>query len=670
MLFSDYFGNYSGMDWYATNLSVYVSDPNSYILKKRVTGVQPYVVHYTPQKTNFNDNTKKTLDNFVTAIMDSERHLALAALVNDHNEVDFLVEISYTPCSDKSKSIVDVRIICNPARGVSIDDIQELVAEFKCKNLYCNSLTCKSKDMIFTPDVIGNTQSLTIFSEDCKAVENIKIRGEFIKDIRLSLGELNNVVSLDSAFGSNNCNHSIMSIDLRGTTFNNVTSISHLCVDSSIMSADDILKGINCENISDMSLAFAENELLSSFDLTKFGNKLRYLQGAFTGCTKLKDIKIDWHKLSEVHNLHQFLHKTAIEGTIHISGVNFKNLKNVDNCFSETFIEHVIVENCTFNNLESAKAVFASCDKLKSVTLKNCSFPKLADIKSLFYSCDSLEAINVDDITKKSLGIQLKKCLERTFSSCILLEKVDLSYMTLAINCNIKSIFDSCERLADVKMPKFSDKEYIYENLRGKESFGIDNVQVENAFSHCTSLKKLEMNDFKSLTTSLNDMFSHCKSLEEIHIDNWYVPHVVKVDRMFTSCTSIKELKIHNWIIATDFHSLNVERWASCCDSLRIVDVDIFDGDISLTDMDYMFDDCPELRVLNLNETRQKASGRSHALFAIDLTRSTKLEKVYAPYVEEDRIHIDLCTTPNIKEIVVNSKGHKVRMAIVRDILD
>ena len=182
MLFSDYFGNYSGMDWYATNLSVYVSDPNSNILKKRVTGVQPYVVHYTPQKTNFNDNTKKTLDNFVTAIMDSERHLALAALVNDHNEVDFLVEISYTPCSDKSKSIVDVRIICNPARGVSIDDIQELVAEFKCKNLYCNSLTCKSKDIILTPDIIGDTQSLTIFSEDCKAVENIKIRGEFIKD--------------------------------------------------------------------------------------------------------------------------------------------------------------------------------------------------------------------------------------------------------------------------------------------------------------------------------------------------------------------------------------------------------------------------------------------------------------------------------------------------------
>ena len=71
---------------------------------------------------------------------------------------------------------------------------------------------------------------------------------------------------------------------------------------------------------------------------------------------------------------------------------------------------------------------------------------------------------------------------------------------------------------------------------------------MNGIFSYCSSLKKLNLNNFNTTNvTNMGGMFYDCSSLKELNLNNFNTNNVNNMSYMFDGCSSLKELNLNNF---------------------------------------------------------------------------------------------------------------------------
>ncbi len=199
---------------------------------------------------------------------------------------------------------------------------------------------------------------------------------------------------------------------------------------------------------------------------------------------------------------------------------SFYNNKAVVAIFSSAFegsnIEAVFVPDTV---LEIGSSAFAGCEKLKTVVLPY----NISEIKdNTFGGCMALESINVP--------ANLIKIGASAFSNCVKLKSFDFS----EINEIGSFAFANCTSLSSDVV------------IKGR---GVDVSVGDNAFSGCTSVKKVAVN--ANYAEILSGAFRGCTALKEVFFGG---PFVAPFDICtFADCTSLTTVKLtglrEDWII-------------------------------------------------------------------------------------------------------------------------
>ena len=129
--------------------------------------------------------------------------------------------------------------------------------------------------------------------------------------------------------------------------------------------------------------------------------------------------------------------------SIDLSGISFKNIKEMDYLFSNCInLETIIFPNDDeYSNIESFSYVFANCHKLITIDLTKFNLEKVTDISYLFFSCINLE--NIIFPNKKMINIEK---MEHTFDNCTKILSIDFTnIMSTSSLTNLDFTFSNCK---------------------------------------------------------------------------------------------------------------------------------------------------------------------------------------------------------------------------------
>lgn len=145
------------------------------------------------------------------------------------------------------------------------------------------------------------------------------------------------------------------------------------------------------------------------------------------------------------------------------------------------------------------------------------------------------------------------------FHMCGVLNNLDISGFNTSKVTNMSQMFESCQALSSIK--------------------GLDNLDTSNVtnmyrmFSSCNALPELNLSNWDvSNVTNMSWLFAHCDSVKKIDVSMWDRSKVSDVSYMFNNLDNVTEIDISNW------------------------------GDMSsLTNVYYLFYNCPKLETLRMN---------------------------------------------------------------------
>lgn len=114
------------------------------------------------------------------------------------------------------------------------------------------------------------------------------------------------------------------------------------------------------------------------------------------------------------------------------------------------------------------------------------------------------------------------------FRDCSSLTSLDLSGWDISNIESLKSMFDGCSSLSNLKLPPQIKND----------------VNLMTMFSGCSSLTTLDLSGWDMAESSaLQSMFDGCSSLTTIYLDNTNIPQTSTIWGIFKDCTSLNHIR-------------------------------------------------------------------------------------------------------------------------------
>ena len=133
---------------------------------------------------------------------------------------------------------------------------------------------------------------------------------------------------------------------------------------------------------------------------------------------------------------------------------------------------------------------------------------------------------------------------------------------------------------------------------------GLQHARSERAtlmtymFRGCSALTQLDMSEFKStMTTNMSGMFEGCKSLKTLKLGGLYTARVISMTGMFKDCSSLMSLDLSNFSTAA---VISMADMFSGCNKLTSLKLSNFSTS-KVTNMSGMFRSCSALTSLDLS---------------------------------------------------------------------
>lgn len=281
--------------------------------------------------------------------------------------------------------------------------------------------------------------------------------------------------------------------------------------------------------------------------------------------SKRKDIvDVKYWKTNNVENMSGMFYDVEIyDDVLDLTNWNFEKVIKTDLMFRFSNIKCIkFPENLNFENLVSARHMFAISNFVDGNNINLKFFPKLKDVSFMFYVSNTkkidfseFEAPNVEE---------MKGMFKRSN-----FEIIDLKKFTTRKVKNMESLFSECDNLKKLNISSFDTKNV--ENMRDMFSFlnieelnlkhfNTRNVKKFNSMFNSSAIKNLDLTsfDFKN-ANNLSCMFC-CSNIENLKICFENVNDNIKTDSMFYDLTA-KEVTIlkNNFKKMNFFTTSNIE---------------------------------------------------------------------------------------------------------------
>lgn len=151
----------------------------------------------------------------------------------------------------------------------------------------------------------------------------------------------------------------------------------------------------------------------------------------------------------------------------------------------------------------------------------------------------------------------------------------------------------------NVKM-QFGTTTYpLPQSIREVNGLNIDNKNLNNLFTNCTNLTKIENFSFTNCS-GLKETFSNCNQLSQIDLSKITLSYYCSLQSTFNNCSNLGNIDVHHW---NAWGGTTLSNIFSGCTSTEEIDISGLGTCQGVTSIQNMFRNCTNLRTINFPTT-------------------------------------------------------------------
>ena len=333
----------------------------------------------------------------------------------------------------------------------------------------------------------------------------------------------------------------------------------------------------------------------------------------FSGCNALNSIDLSTFNTGKVENMFGMFNGCKALTTLDLSHFNTENLKGMGQMFSNcNALKSIDLKNFNTTNVTYMSSLFFNCIALESLDLSSFNTENVTDFSSEFNNCTNLQTIYVSDKFIISPGVTSHGSM---FLGCNKLVGA-IKYSSNCTDGNYANTINGYFTLkGTVSRPKKVYAEFTTADKTLTFKFSEEPTSTEGITIYNIPESGTSKPDWSTIATSINKVafddsfadvnprtcrywFSGCSNLTEIKdIQNLNTSIVTDMAYMFDDCKNLKSLDL------SSFNTNNVSDMSSMfynCSSLTTLDLSNFNTN-NVSNMSRMFYYCSSLATLNLN---------------------------------------------------------------------
>ena len=386
---------------------------------------------------------------------------------------------------------------------------------------------------------------------------------------------------------------------------------------------------LNAVQVTSMAEAFRSTGI-TGLDLTAIGDgklvdvgalclSCHNLQAVTTGWT-MRNVTAAWNMFNDCFNLTQ----------IDAQNWRFGHAGNLSLMFNGcSSLKTLDVSRWNVGSVFNLYHTFGNCTGLTTLDVSTWDTGSLTDARGLFYHCTGLKTLDVSDWNTGKVT-----SFENIFAYCTSLTKLDVSGWNTGKATSMSGMFDHDGKLTvlDVSRWDTSNVQAMTGMFRGTGISTLDvsrwNVShvgnIAEMFHDCVNLVTLDTSRWRldsawgawsmfyncvSLTGldvthwgmghvgSMATMFYHCHRLTGLNgLAEWDTGNATTLDHMFTECGRLSTVGITSWNV----RKVTTTKGMLQGTPITSLDLSAWNTD-SLTNMQYMFENCTKLTSLDLS---------------------------------------------------------------------
>ena len=386
---------------------------------------------------------------------------------------------------------------------------------------------------------------------------------------------------------------------------------------------------LNAVQVRSMAEAFRSTDI-TGLDLTAIGDgklvdvgalclSCHNLQAVTTGWT-MRNVTAAWNMFNDCFNLTQ----------IDAQNWRFGHAGNLSLMFNGcSSLKTLDVSRWNVGSVFNLYHTFGNCAGLKTLDVSTWDTGSLTDARGLFYHCTGLKTLDVSDWNTGKVT-----SFGSIFAYCTSLTELDVSGWNTGKATSMSGMFDHDGKLTALDVSRWDtsnvqDMNGMFRNT-GIATLDVSQWNVSHVgnaaemFHNCVNLVTLDTSRWRlDSAWGAWSMFYNCVSLTGLDVTHWGMGHVGNMTDMFYGCHSLTDLDgLAEWdtgnatmltrmfcdcnrLSTVDITSWNVRKVTTTEGMLQgtpitSLDLSAWNTD-SLTNMQYMFENCTKLTSLNLS---------------------------------------------------------------------
>ena len=226
-----------------------------------------------------------------------------------------------------------------------------------------------------------------------------------------------------------------------------VTNMSNVFANTAFSSIT--LTGWNLANVTDMSRMFLNCSRLTniySIDTRDTGSATD-MSAMFQGCSALTSLDLHRWNTSNVTKMSYMFSGCSGLNSLNVDGWNTSKVTGMFDMFAEcSNLTRLNVADWNTDNLSDLSSIFSGCTRLGTITgLSSWTTGHLTTMKRAFYNCSSLTTLDLTGWNTSDVGI-----MDEVFSGCSNLRTVTLSGWDTSETIGMEHMFGDCTRLTTI----------------------------------------------------------------------------------------------------------------------------------------------------------------------------------------------------------------------------
>lgn len=394
-----------------------------------------------------------------------------------------------------------------------------------------------------------------------------------LTEVNMSMLNAVQVRSMAEAFRSTD----ITGLDLTAIGDGKLVDVGALCLSCHNLQA--VTTGWTMRNVTAAWNMFNDCFNLTQIDAQnwRFGHAGN-LSLMFNGCSSLKTLDVSRWNVGSVFNLYHTFGNCAGLKTLDVSTWDTGSLTDARGLFNHcTGLKTLDVSGWNTDKVTNFESMFAYCTSLTKLDVSGWNTGKATNMNSMFYRDGKLTVLDVS--RWDTSNVQDMYGMFRNTS----ITTLDVSQWNVSHVGSVAEMFRECENLVTLDTSRWR----------------LDSARnAWDMFYDCRSLTGLDVTHWDmGHVGNMTEMFYYCRSLTGLDgLDEWNTGNVTNMSSMFSGCNRLSTVGITSWNVR------KVTTTKSMLQGTSITSLDLSGWNTdSLTNMQYMFENCTKLTGLNLS---------------------------------------------------------------------